>query len=74
MTGCYFYDARVFDAEREHVFYPAWHCVAHVNELQEPGSFATLDIFDQSVVVMRGGWETPKFLYIPVYPTADLLK
>src|SRR5262249_20737747 len=50
----YFYDPAVFDAERERIFYPAWHCVAHVNELKEPGSFATLDIFDQSVVIMRG--------------------
>jgi hypothetical protein len=24
-----------------------------------------------AVIVMRGGWETPKFAYIPVYPTAD---
>src|SRR4051812_46273444 len=26
----YFYDDGVFRAEREHIFYPAWHCVAHV--------------------------------------------
>lgn len=24
-----------------------------------------------AVLVLRGGWETPKFLYIPVYPTPD---
>jgi choline monooxygenase len=50
----YFYDPVVFAAERERVFYPAWHCVAHVNELAEPGSFATLDILDQSIIVARG--------------------
>ncbi len=50
----YFYDEGVFEAEREHVFYPAWHCVAHVNELKEPGAFVTFDILDQSVVVMCG--------------------
>jgi carnitine monooxygenase subunit len=48
----YFYDERVFDAEREHVFYPAWHCVAHVNELKEPGAYVTFDILDQSVIAM----------------------
>ncbi|HEY4163075.1 MAG TPA: aromatic ring-hydroxylating dioxygenase subunit alpha [Dongiaceae bacterium] len=50
----YFYDPAVFAAERERVFYPAWHCVAHVNELAEPGSFATFDILDQSIIVARG--------------------
>jgi phenylpropionate dioxygenase-like ring-hydroxylating dioxygenase large terminal subunit len=50
----YFYDERVFNAERENVFYPAWHCVAHVNELTEPGDYVTFDILDQSVIVMFG--------------------
>jgi choline monooxygenase len=50
----YFYDPVVFAAERERVFYPAWHCVAHENELAEPGSFATFDILDQSIIVARG--------------------
>ncbi|HVO02912.1 MAG TPA: Rieske (2Fe-2S) protein, partial [Candidatus Cybelea sp.] len=50
----YFYDPAVFAAERERIFYPAWHCVAHISELAEPGSYAVLDILDQSVVVTRG--------------------
>jgi hypothetical protein len=28
----------------------------------------------RAVLVMRAGWETPKFVYIPVYPTADYFK
>jgi choline monooxygenase len=47
----YFYDPKVFEAERERIFYPAWHCVAHVSELAEPGQFVTFDILDQSVIV-----------------------
>ncbi len=47
----YFYDPKVFDAERERIFYPAWHCVAHASELAEPGQFVTFDILDQSVIV-----------------------
>ncbi len=27
-----------------------------------------------AVLVLRGGWETPKFVYIPVYPTPDYFK
>ena len=30
-----------------------------------------IDPTKPAVIVMRGGWETPKFAYIPVYPTAD---
>src|SRR5262249_38684126 len=46
----YFYDETIFKAERERIFYPAWHCVGHVNELTEPGQFLTFDILDQSIV------------------------
>jgi hypothetical protein len=27
-----------------------------------------------SIVVMRAGWETPKIIYIPVYPTPDYIQ
>ena len=50
----YFYDEEIFKAERERVFYPAWHCIGHVNELSDPGQFLTFDIFDQSIVALRG--------------------
>ena len=50
----YYYDAGVFEAERERIFYKTWHAVGHVNELKEPGDFLTHEIFDQSVIVVRG--------------------
>jgi carnitine monooxygenase subunit len=50
----YFYDEEIFKAERERIFYPAWHCVGHVNELAEPGQFLTFDILDQTIVVLHG--------------------
>ena len=28
----------------------------------------------RAVLVLRAGWETPKFVYVPVYPTADYFK
>jgi carnitine monooxygenase subunit len=51
----YFYDDEIFKAERERIFYPGWHCIGHVNELSDPGQFLTFDIFDQSIVALRGG-------------------
>jgi carnitine monooxygenase subunit len=50
----YFYDAGVFAAERDRIFYKAWHAVGHVNELKEPGAFLTQEIFDQSVILICG--------------------
>jgi phenylpropionate dioxygenase-like ring-hydroxylating dioxygenase large terminal subunit len=50
----YFYDPAVFAAERDRIFYPAWHAVGHASELAEPGAFMTQDIFDQSVILVCG--------------------
>lgn len=33
-----------------------------------------IDPAKPAVLVMRAGWETPKFTYIPVYPTPDYFK
>lgn len=50
----YFYDNEVLQREKERIFFRSWHLVAHVNELREPGSFVTHEIFDQSVLVIAG--------------------
>jgi phenylpropionate dioxygenase-like ring-hydroxylating dioxygenase large terminal subunit len=50
----YFYDENVFQREKSKIFFKSWHLVGHVNELREPGSFVTHDIFDQSVIVIAG--------------------
>lgn len=50
----YFYDPGVFDREKARIFLKSWHLVAHLNELREPGSFVTRDIFEQSVIVIAG--------------------
>jgi phenylpropionate dioxygenase-like ring-hydroxylating dioxygenase large terminal subunit len=49
----YFYDATIFQLERERIFLRSWHLVAHVNELRNTGDFVTYDILDQSVIVTR---------------------
>ena len=50
----YFYDENVFNREKSEIFFKSWHLVAHTNELREPGSFVTHDIFEQSVLVVAG--------------------
>src|SRR5258707_2440399 len=50
----FFYDDAVFQREKTQIFFKSWHLVAHVNELREPGSFVTHQIFEQSVIVVAG--------------------
>ena len=50
----FFYDPEIYAREREAIFYKAWHVGAHGNELAEPGDFVCLDVFDQSVILLRG--------------------
>jgi phenylpropionate dioxygenase-like ring-hydroxylating dioxygenase large terminal subunit len=50
----FFYDTQVFEEEKAKIFLKSWHLVAHVNELREPGAFVTHDIFEQSVIVVKG--------------------
>ena len=52
MPAAYFYDAEVFEDEKQRIFMNCWHLVGHVNEFKEPGSFIVQDIFEQSVLVM----------------------
>jgi phenylpropionate dioxygenase-like ring-hydroxylating dioxygenase large terminal subunit len=50
----FFYDTQVFEQEKAKIFLKSWHLVTHVNELREPGAFVTHDIFEQSVIVVKG--------------------
>ena len=50
----FFYDEEVFQREKANIFFRSWHLVAHANELKEPGSYVTHDIFEQSVLVVAG--------------------
>lgn len=50
----FFYDSAVYEQEKTKIFFKSWHLVAHVNELREPGSFVTHDVFEQSILVVAG--------------------
>src|SRR6202166_2788373 len=50
----FFYDTQVFEQEKAKIFLKSWHLAAHLNELREPGAFVTHDIFEQSVIVVKG--------------------
>ena len=46
-------DPRVFEAEKEAIFFKQWQFVGHTSEFKEVGSYVTRQIVDQSVVVTR---------------------
>ena len=50
----FFFAPEVFEAERSRIFFKSWHVVGHINEFSEPGSCLTVEIFDQSVLVVAG--------------------
>ena len=50
----YYYDQAVFDKEKSNIFLRSWHLVAHASELRDSGSFVTFELYDQSVLVIRG--------------------
>ena len=46
-------DARVFDDEMEKIYYSTWVWVAHASEIPDGGSYKTINIGKQPVVVVR---------------------
>ncbi|MEX2649599.1 MAG: aromatic ring-hydroxylating dioxygenase subunit alpha [Alphaproteobacteria bacterium] len=54
MPSRYFYDPAIFEEEKRRIFYRTWHFAGHRSELAEPGDYVVTDVFEQSVIVMRG--------------------
>ena len=50
----YYYDEGLFRQELEKIFYPAWHFACHGSEIREPGDYVKVDVYDQSMIVVRG--------------------
>lgn len=50
----YFYDPELYEAEKQTIFYRTWHLVGHVSEIAEPGQYVVCDVFQQSVLAIRG--------------------
>ena len=44
-------DAKIFAAEKEHIFSKDWICVGHQSQLPEPGDYRCVDIADMPLVI-----------------------
>ena len=53
MPGWYYNDADLFEQEKTDLFYAGWVCAGHASELASRGSFMTVTIGDEPVVILR---------------------
>ena len=54
INGRNYWDAEVYARELDAVFCRSWNFAGHVELVREPGQYTTVEIGDQSVVVVRG--------------------
>ena len=50
----YYYDPDIFDREKHEIFFKSWQFAGYMEDLAEPGSYITCQIFDQNLAVVRG--------------------
>lgn len=50
----YYFDPAIMEGEKWSIFYKSWRLAAHVSEVAQPRQFVTCEIFDQSILIVRG--------------------
>ena len=53
LDASWYVDKDVFEREREGIFNHSWVCAAHAGDLQQPGSFVTVTVAGESLIVTR---------------------
>ncbi|MEM7422295.1 MAG: aromatic ring-hydroxylating dioxygenase subunit alpha [Pseudomonadota bacterium] len=54
LPASWYVDPKIFDREKEAIFYRTWQYVAHKGHFQKPGDYVTVQICDQNVFVIMG--------------------
>lgn len=55
LAGRWYTDASLLDAERDAVFRRCWNLAGHVDQFPEPGSYSSVTIAGEPVVIVRDG-------------------
>ena len=63
LSSRFYTDPAVFESDKEHVFYRTWQYVGHVSALPEVGSFLTVRIADESLIIVRDESEIVRAFY-----------
>jgi phenylpropionate dioxygenase-like ring-hydroxylating dioxygenase large terminal subunit len=53
LAGKYYCDPAILEQEWERIFYPSWLCAVRDERLPEPGSYITLPIGHESILIVR---------------------
>jgi Rieske 2Fe-2S family protein len=51
----YYTSEQVFARERERIFTRGWYCAGHASRIPEAGDYFLLNVFDESLIVLRDG-------------------
>src|SRR5882672_8980023 len=54
IPAAWYTDAQLFELEKKTVFGRSWQFTARVDQLEEPGNFATTEIAGEPIVIVRG--------------------
>ena len=54
LPAYYYTDPAVLEIEKRELFFRSWQYACHASDLAEPGSYATMSIFDQNIALVRG--------------------
>ncbi len=58
-----YHDPEFLAAEADKVFRPSWQIVCHLSDIPSPGRYHTLDMFGETIVVVRGADLQPRGFY-----------
>lgn len=47
-------DPDFYQWEVEHIFHKQWLCIGHISQVPKPGDYINLDLFDESISIVRG--------------------
>ncbi len=54
LPSSWYTDPAIWEAEKEKIFYRSWIFACHESQIANPGDYATVQVIDQSVAVVRG--------------------
>ena len=59
----YYFDPAIYEREKKAIFYRSWNFACHAGQVAEAGSYVTVRVADQNIVVLRGQDGTLRSFY-----------
>jgi Rieske 2Fe-2S family protein len=55
LPSSWYLQADIFELERQHIFFREWICVGREEQLAQPGDHRVLDVYGESILLLRNG-------------------